>query len=698
MNTRARLSFMLPVLLMLSLGMALPVTADQRFMDKEDHPALKRIIGMDYERQKQVFERIGIPVSDDFYHCLCSRARYGSSTTSTSYHPAALPGWDDMYICGRPGGPCMTRGFGCWRNPLPSDPRIWRFCSGRDGYAGEDILEDLLGALSELPQAGIDYGQKLDECREHHSLRTSPDSIRDFQYGYDYLASQGVPVLPPPSSVTRELQREAEYDRQDLQRRLSRIEQRVEKELEVSLVQELGKELITHKHTHTAIAELARAVNKTAQQELSKELEDLQKASNGDQGQIIVLQSRLNRAEQEGARIETLLTGLGAAQDAHKLPGIFSDATSGDPRQMGQALIDTTDLVEKYFKKYQKSTGAAARQWRDMAAQGLSPEDARRFEQIIENEQVINTALSGVSTALKAGKWGAYAYDAYQDYKRLRAEADRMAASGRYTEAQARMLNAFNVMSDLSRRAAGRLPPGISEMSQFYAEALALPGQVDQMMRELVDRHDVMADISGTQAQTEAMRRFGEAHPNASLDRDDYLFRQAGLSAYIHQPGGGQRGIDRPYVLLPRADADPIYIDQRTRDRLMEAAYYFPLANDRRMTDADVEELLRNVGDAGTSLAIDDWRRAAEKRLKDAAYAGQRAELIGPDEISMQTLTAFSSVVWESLPERCQFSRSTEKRLLRAYARQPEAVESWIREHGLALTVAEARRDARQGQ
>jgi hypothetical protein len=302
--------------------------------------------------------------------------------------------------------------------------------------------------------------------------------------------------------------------------------------------------------------------------------------------------------------------------------------------------------------------------------------------------------MQGLTDAIgettKAATWALKGYDAFQQFKKDVALAESYAVKGNYTAAQRRMLLAFEGMSRLTAAGAEYLPPGISDMMGFYAEAMKTPAQFDAFIRDVVNKGDVHAETTGDQAKTPAMQAYVKAHPGIGLDREDYLYRQAGISAY--RMDKADKG--HLFVLIPRADGQPVYLDQANYERLMEAAYLYPIAEGRRMTDADVFEMTWKQTD-GAAISIDSLRKKAEEKIKAAAGHQKIAAMFGQKSVSNSDALLwwdFQKALSAALPARCVLDSQTTKALFSGF-RDPAArdgVLEQIARYGAALKAVEA--------
>ncbi len=143
---------LLPGLLCTALLGAGPAAAQQDGARSDaDTALLSQIIGLDYGKQRAVYDRLGFAPGDAFWNCLCASAGYGSSSTSQFYHPGTIGDYDKRYSCNQPGDPCVVSGFGCSRHPLPSDAGIWERCGARSVAAGAaDPLAALIASAKDV--------------------------------------------------------------------------------------------------------------------------------------------------------------------------------------------------------------------------------------------------------------------------------------------------------------------------------------------------------------------------------------------------------------------------------------------------------------------------------------------------------------------------------------------------------------------
>ena len=101
---------------------------EKRLLQAQIDDSLKKVLELDHERLLSVIRHSGNELTESQLGCLCRNSGF-LAHISTSYHPGPVEGWDKFYTCGRSGPPCVGKGFGCARRPLPSDPDIWRRCA-----------------------------------------------------------------------------------------------------------------------------------------------------------------------------------------------------------------------------------------------------------------------------------------------------------------------------------------------------------------------------------------------------------------------------------------------------------------------------------------------------------------------------------------------------------------------------------------
>ncbi len=107
---------------------ARPMTQNKLTPEERRTHIMKRLQQLSHKKQLAVMKALDIEIPVSFYNCLCRNAGYGSGSTSQFYHPDTIGKFDKRYSCQQPGLPCVVRGYGCLRHPLPSDPKVWERC------------------------------------------------------------------------------------------------------------------------------------------------------------------------------------------------------------------------------------------------------------------------------------------------------------------------------------------------------------------------------------------------------------------------------------------------------------------------------------------------------------------------------------------------------------------------------------------
>lgn len=192
---------LLPGLLCTALLGAGPAAAQQDGARSDaDTALLSQIIGLDYGKQRAVYDRLGFAPGDAFWNCLCASAGYGSSSTSQFYHPGTIGDYDKRYSCNQPGDPCVVSGFGCSRHPLPSDAGIWERCGARSVAAGgADPLAALIASAKDVAagKGSAAAGTGLDVCAQARAEALSQPDAGPDRLLRDVAADKVIYVLSP---------------------------------------------------------------------------------------------------------------------------------------------------------------------------------------------------------------------------------------------------------------------------------------------------------------------------------------------------------------------------------------------------------------------------------------------------------------------------------------------------------------------
>ncbi len=139
----------------------LPLTERQEQQARESivEKGVQNILELDHERLLQVFGHIGVELGSQELYCLC-RTQF-LRHLNVRYHPesmAHMPHIIEGMTCYLPGPPCTARGFGCQRDTLPTDIRVWRSCAP----SAIERVQEIVGAAGEGNDVKLS-GKKLDE-------------------------------------------------------------------------------------------------------------------------------------------------------------------------------------------------------------------------------------------------------------------------------------------------------------------------------------------------------------------------------------------------------------------------------------------------------------------------------------------------------------------------------------------------------
>ncbi len=686
-----------------SLGAAPIAGAEEKALTPQMKTLLQAVMSLDTAKQKVLFDRVGIAPSKDFYNCLCS----------------------PMWFAPSQYGPCEGRtvAYGTEiHGPFTADARGWASCAASHlGADGSNVLESLLAKTTARPGSNKDYAALLSECRSQYLVQQSGARARELSDGYDYLAQNGVPVLPPPESIGEKMKRDARLEMADLNKALGDAKKAADENAATSMAKAVGDKIFetaTSKDTYLAAAETAMAVLEldmldnrnalsTAQQEHTKYLNLWNKDPtyapqlNAAAAKVNALKAAKEKLEGNQATLKTLTNGIHDISNAAALDGIYKKAFSGDTRQQSEAMLETTKMIQHYVDKYKDQNVDLSKALASLAKKkGMTEGEYKAFLAQATKTEMLEGASQVLEKTVKAGEWGLQAYDAYAEYNKQMAAADQLAQSGRYDEAQATLLSAFNMMGAITEKAAGFMPSGAKELAQFYAEALKMPGTIDAKMRKYMERTDDLADIEVSELSSKAMKRFNQGHSNETLRYDPYLHRVAGLTGYqMLQNNGADYAGDKPFVLMPEAGGAPIYVSRDDFDRIKELAYYTPIAEGRRMTDADVKKALAGLA-SGKSINVDDMRKKAEATLKDAAVKKRIADMFGQKSVSFDDISlwyTFNDLMNQNLPSSCKLSLKSQKALFSSF-REPgghDTAASYLAQYGTGLKLAEQNLPAR---
>jgi hypothetical protein len=694
--------------LVLALTSALPALSaaqDVPSYSPAELKLLRGVIELPFDRRQSVLKKLGVTPSDGFLNCLCIQARYGSSTTRQRWHPDTLGEYNPRYSCQQPGLPCVVEGFGCSRHPAPTSQKIWESCA--KSYASDDgktVIDSVLEAAKARDNAkSRDLNKKLKECRAHYEVGRGqpPDPFA----GLDYLKAKGVPLLPPPPHLMKKMQTAAQAAQRRQAEQLRALQIKARTEATKSLSEKLQDKIFTDKNKKAALANTAKLGMAYVQSEIEdlrkhrdqvgqtlKQLQSLPMSPENDAkiDKLKSVQWKLNsqqrQLDRDKSHLEQFAGALDAGADIVSLQGIYDDATSGDNRKFAGSVVKSAEMAKKYYDKFTKASIAAQEQILNAVRNNLTGADPADFASAARKAELLKGMSDVMGETIKAANWSMKAYDGLKKFEKAMAQVDEYAASGRYTKAQAGMLNAFAAMSALSGEAAAYLPPGVSDMMSFYSEAMKTPAVFDGMIREFVNSKDDGAQITGDQANTPAMKAFQKRYGDLKfLMRDQYLFRGAGLSAYeIDNPSDKNK-----YMFISDPASDPIYVSEANYRKVSEFAYYFPIVHGRRMTDADLLEQFGSMGE-NSSVNLDDMKRQVKEALERAAQDHEAARMFGQKTVTRDEYRLWSQFgrdIRSRLPRKCQLDKGMMKRLFGAYRDEGsrENVLAKIEKYGDAL-------------
>ncbi|MGC9456638.1 MAG: hypothetical protein ACP5DC_03855 [Halothiobacillaceae bacterium] len=698
---RCRLPLLaLPGLLLLGLapGLGLPVSAQPATLPDADQLVFESLARLNHQKQDAVLKRLGIEVPENFYNCLCANAGYGSPQTARYFHPGPIP--DSSPSCESAGPPCIVAGFGCLRHPLPDKRPVWERCASREQVAGRgNPLDEVFDRVTAERQVSPDDERQYAQCQQAFKSQRERMNEATVLDGLTYLANQGVPIIKAPPSIRKMLQAEEER----AGRTSADLREAERKKAEASLPAALAKKIRDSKETYSSAVAVASQLAETRLAEVNARLTEIERikkdpalsvapsqattdaqraavahrrALETEKASLKTQQDRHRKALADLGRLQTVIT---AGADAFKIEGELKKLFGRELAGQVSGAVEIMDTAKRYLDTYVAGQDAALDALIDKHAplhaiyQNADVAQVRAQGQKLARLQMGQEIFGGV---IFAGKKSLEAHAYYKKMLEIVAESERMAQSGKYTEASARLISGFNHLGHLGRSAAPYLPGGAREILQYYSEAMDTPGKVAKMMQEAVDRADVAAEIVGSQAKAAAMKR--AADEVGSLNRDPYLFRDAGLSVYDVDyvrktfPDADEK---ITHVAIPDQNADPVYLSAAQYRRLQEYAWYWPIAHGTSMTDADVMQNFGNIGKAGLP-PIDDIERLARENLEAAAMNQIIAEALGKKTVSFEDTQAywdFQELMRKHLPEGCTLDTATQKKLLASWQEAPES-------------------------
>ncbi|MFN3845570.1 MAG: hypothetical protein ACK4RZ_07075 [Paracoccaceae bacterium] len=671
---------------------------------------MTELFSLPHDRLMKTLTALGVTPSDDYLSCVCRAAGYGSSSTQQYYHPGTIGDYDKRYSCQHPGDPCIVSGFGCSRHPLPSDPKIWENCAatqrGKDGAA---ITDAVLAGLAARETASVDtrdFAKLYAECRARYGALEKTDAARIPYDGAAYLQAQGIKILPPPPKIAARHKADAQTAQASVREQMQQMREDLKANVEANLAAQIFGQVAKNPNTYAEAADTVLDYVKLMQSERKARLESLsgeiatarkrfaldgagENGANSKALNALEMSHRKSEAElttfaREQKALERFALGVDTVDSLLTAEGIYIAATAGDNRDKAKALMDGAGLVEKYMGMIGDAADQGAQELAELARKGTGQAEYSQLLKLRGRAESMADAVSVLSKGIETGTYALEVYDTYKQFEAVMDKAQSYADSGAYGDAQQNMLNAFNTLSVLTEKASSIMPPGVADMAQFYAEAMKTPAMADEFMRKVVDRVDEQAQISGGQAGTQAMRDWVD-EGGADLMRDPYLFREAGLSVYEVDQGRPAK-----YAFLPNANGKLIFASQEDYDRIAAMAYYFPIVEGRRMTDADVRQRLDETGAIGVAAL----KAEAERKLAEAAANKRVADLVGKPAAATEDWRdwhKFNTLLTKVLPFHCALDRKQEKALFNAW-REPagrERVEQQLTELGSNLKAAD---------
>ena len=587
--------------------------------------------------------------------------------------------------------------MGCWRFPLPTDSKMWESCINSSKYDdGSTIVDAITGAPNILPNRLnkdelAKFKNELDACKKRFYVGKDLDYKMKYVDGLEYLKNNDYPLLEVPDAVDKDIKSDIDNANKVISKQLQDKEKKLKAKAEKSIAMEVSKKIAKDPETYKSGAAKAKIALEYDMQLKQKRLTEIQqeiKASRGfqknsptgaaNQHEKALLLERnklteqMNQSKRDQAHLDSLIKGIDVAADVMKFEGMYNNISSQDKQKNAQAILDSTKLVQKYFNQYKKNVVDLS-DFKQFTQNKMSDSE---FKNLMNKSNNLNAISDVLGTTVKAGEYGMDIYDNYKKYQEIKNKAMELYNSGHYSDAQANMLRAFDTMSYLTDKAADYMPSGMNDMLKFYAEAMKTPAKFDQIMRDIVNKDDSMANIKGDQANTYAMREYEKKHGdianNDSLDREPYLYRKAGLSVYKMNNSSDPR----PYVIMARGDKEPIYVDEKTYRKIKELAFYYPIVHKKRLTDTDLYEQLAGVGEKGT-INIQDLVNKAKEVMQRAANDKRIADMYGKKTLTHEEHSQwfrFNEIMSASLPKACALEQETQKRLFNSFLQGTEKV------------------------
>ena len=143
-----------------------PAPADPAQIEQRRAHIVERLSKLSHAKLAETLKALDVTPPADFYHCLCKGAGYGSSSTRQYYHPGTIGEFNAMYSCSQPGDPCVVEGYGCFRNPLPSDPKVWEGCLASQRIG---VVKDAAG--NDDPNSGERLDARIEQALRSRNAR-----------------------------------------------------------------------------------------------------------------------------------------------------------------------------------------------------------------------------------------------------------------------------------------------------------------------------------------------------------------------------------------------------------------------------------------------------------------------------------------------------------------------------------------------
>lgn len=674
-----------------------------------EQKALRGFILLDHEKQITLIKKLGLPSEGAFYDCVCRTAGYGSSSTHQFYHPAGIP--NSSPSCETGGDPCIVAGFGCMRYPPPRDVAILEACARETAGPEGGILDALLKtAREQVGKTAPDYAKDLKECRATFDAGLNRDWDARWTRGVEYLAATGVPVLEPPKEIAGKLVQGAVDAQRVAAEKWLEGQKKAEQAAADKWLEKYRDEVLLNAETYQTAASLAEDTAKVFVLDMDFKIKGLEAELSGllaktdrskDSVRILDLNEDLlaARRTREGflrdqAALKSFASGADVLASLLAAKDIKEKLESGKVDETIGGLKDGFDLAKKYVDKLKDSQGEIADTLKEAARRGVSTAEYDKLVQTSARVEVLKGASDALGKTVKVGKMAVWAIKQAQDIRKLMDQAEAEAKSGQFTKAQQNLRAALRAMDHVAKSTAEFLPPGFAEVTQYYGEALGMAVVLEDRFRAMADRAGEMVDLSGSQEFTKAMKAFNAKYGGYNLRHEGYLRDVAGLSVYeILEGSGAQAKIDKPYVLMPKADGQPIYADAAAIRRLAELAYIMPLATGKRLTDADIYDIF--VGGDGTKLALEMVKKDLDKTLEEAARKKRIADMLGEMPLSdagLKDWYAFNALMTKVLPKGCALPVDRVKRLLGEFRdpAQRDAVIDKLTDYGAKLQAAAA--------